>query len=163
MTSSARTATSSRSTSDDAAGLGLDVVLRVLFARVECGSGDKMVRCVVWPAAAAFESASKTRLARKSLRPLSTLVLTEDTSLGLHRAPRCSHRDAVAAEVQALSCLGVSARSLRLTATPLARWSYSRTPLFSWTSLACVDTYWWAGQSVLEQVDLQLPRRPKAL
>ena len=94
----------------------MDVVLRVVLARTECGGGDKMVRCVVWPAASAFESASMTRLARKSLRPLSTLVLTEDTSLGLHRAPRRSHRDAVAAEVQALACLGVSARSVRLAA-----------------------------------------------
>ena len=26
-----------------------------------------------------------------------------------------------------------------------------------------MDAYWWAGKNVLEQVDLQLPRRPKAL
>ena len=96
----------------------MDVVLRVVLARAECGGGDKMVRCVVWPAAPAFESASKTRLARKSLRPLSTLVLTRGAARpGVGDNSVHTIRDAIAAEVQALSCLGVSARSVRLATT----------------------------------------------
>ena len=111
-----------RSTSDDAAVLGLDVVLRVVLARAECGGGDKMVRCVVWPAASAFKSASKTQLARKSLRPLSTLLLTRCAARpGLGDVSVHTHRDAVAAKVHALSCLGVSVRSVRLATTTTTR------------------------------------------
>ena len=103
-------------------------------------------------------------LASMSLRPWSLLVLTYGVAkLGSHSACNCTSDDPTAIDVETLGLMGVSARSLRLTATPLARWSYSRTLLFLWTARACVDTHRWAGQNVSEQVDLQLPRRPKAL
>ena len=168
MRSSARTGTFSRSTSDDAAGLGLDVVLRVVLAPAECGGGDKMVRCVVWPAAAAFESASKTRLARKSLRPLSTLVLTRGAARpGVGHVSVHMHRNAVAAEVQALSCLGVSARSVRLattTTTTRTMGGVARLLLAEAGALACAVGFMLtnvsegalASRAALRNVDLRL-------
>ena len=170
MSSSARTGASLRS--DDAAVLGLDVVLRVVLARAECIGGDKMVRCVVWPAASAFESASKTRLARKSLRPLSTLVLTRGAAQpGVGDASLYTHRDAAAMEVRALGCLGVSVRSVRLAATTTRRTTGggARLPrlLAEAGALACavgstltnVSESALASRAVSKNVDLQLRRK----
>ena len=67
-------------------------------------------------------------LASTSLRPWSLLVLTYGVAKpGSHSACSCTSNDPTAVDVETLGLMGVSARSLRLTATPLARWSYSRT------------------------------------